>query len=133
MEAGDIDNMGRNSLTYSREYYKQNQERLRVEGRARYWNDINRTRTSRRDRKYNLSVEDYDKLLIEQNGVCAICKESETANGSNGKLKPLSVDHNHETKKVRGLLCHNCNMAIGNLKESCERAKSLIEYLERNK
>jgi hypothetical protein len=74
----------------------------------------------------NISKYEYAKLLIEQNNSCAICGVSAT------ELKrELSVDHNHETGKIRGLLCHHCNIGLGNFKDSTTLLSVAIEYLER--
>ena len=82
-------------------------------------------------RRYGLSIEDYNNLLIKQHGVCAICFKPETTiHGTSKRVQPLAIDHNKETGKVRGLLCSKCNTAIGLLDESCERAQALIAYLE---
>lgn len=76
--------------------------------------------------KYNISVEDYNLLLIKQNYVCAICHKQCI-------YKPrLSVDHCHETGKIRGLLCGNCNTGLGKFKESKDIMLSAIRYLEEN-
>lgn len=69
--------------------------------------------------KYGLSFEDYEELLIAQEGRCAICN----------RMKKLHVDHCHETGKVRGLLCNNCNCGIGNLQDSVEIVKKALDYL----
>ena len=61
---------------------------------------------------YGITEEDYDRMYKEQKGVCAICKKPETRQ-SKGKTTLLCVDHDHETGKVRGLLCHRCNTVIG--------------------
>ena len=74
----------------------------------------------------NLSTFEYAKLLVEQNNACAICGIEAT------ELKrELSVDHNHETNKIRGLLCHHCNIGLGNFKDSTTLLSVAIEYLER--
>jgi len=78
--------------------------------------------------KYGVTKEDYDRMFKEQNGVCGICKQAETSIRS----LYLSIDHNHETGKVRGLLCRNCNSALGKLKDSIERMKAMIEWMEKN-
>lgn len=57
--------------------------------------------------RYGITVADYDAMLSAQNGLCAICDQPST----NGKR--LHVDHNHETGKVRGLLCTSCNFRLG--------------------
>lgn len=72
---------------------------------------------------YGISPEEYQILLIAQNGVCAICSKK-TDNG-----KRLSVDHSHTSGKVRGLLCSKCNFAVGLLNDETIRAKSLLDYL----
>ena len=74
----------------------------------------------------NLSTYEYAKLLVEQNNSCAICGMSATE-----FKRELSVDHNHETNKIRGLLCHHCNIGLGNFKDSTTLLSLAIEYLER--
>lgn len=74
----------------------------------------------------NITKYDYAKLLVEQNNCCAICGIEAT------ELKrELSVDHNHETHKIRGLLCGHCNIGLGNFKDSTTLLSIAIEYLER--
>lgn len=62
--------------------------------------------------RYKITIEEYDELFAKQNGVCAICEKKESLTKS-GKVHALAVDHNHETMKVRGLLCMNCNTRLG--------------------
>lgn len=69
--------------------------------------------------RYRLTVEDRDALLEKQGGACAICRE----------VKKLHVDHCHTTKKVRGLLCMDCNTGIGKLKDSKELVARALAYL----
>jgi hypothetical protein len=80
--------------------------------------------------KYGMSPEQYDKMLTAQHGVCAVCKQPETAQRA-GRIKLLSVDHSHTTKQTRGLLCDNCNRALGSMHDNIERLQSAIEYLNR--
>ena len=68
-------------------------------------------------------------MYEQQNGVCAICGKPETK-VQYGKIQPLTVDHNHETGKVRGLLCFNCNIAIGKLKDDIVLLEKAIDYLK---
>ena len=94
---------------------------------------INRKLTSDKVRLkslYNLSIEEYNNLLQKQNNVCAICGK-EKASFKNMTL-PLCVDHNHQTNKVRGLLCNKCNSMIGLANESLEILKNAIVYLKNN-
>lgn len=82
--------------------------------------------------EYGISEIEYDAMVLQQNGLCAICGQPETVTHK-GKLKRLSIDHNHSTEKVRGLLCDRCNHGIGLFKESAARLLSAIKYLERYK
>lgn len=82
-------------------------------------------RRQARLRGFSLSVEGYDALLESQRGGCAICGETCKTG------RRLAVDHDHETGVVRGLLCANCNVALGNLGDSVERLAAAIVYLER--
>jgi hypothetical protein len=74
-------------------------------------------------RHYGLSSDDYDALFSSQQGKCAIC------NGDNGGRR-LHTDHDHETGKVRGLLCSNCNTAIGLLGDDIELLNKAVLYLK---
>lgn len=78
-------------------------------------------------RTFGISLAQYAELLDSQGGVCAICR----AKCKTGK--PLSVDHVHGSNPVliRGLLCSNCNCAIGQLKDSVEFLLRAIEYLKK--
>lgn len=81
-------------------------------------------------RKYGLTKHDYEKLLAFQKGRCAICNRLplEVSTREN-----LVVDHDHETNKVRGLLCHVCNAAIGLLQDRIDILLAAADYLEDNK
>lgn len=84
--------------------------------------------------KFDISLADYEQRLEEQGGVCAICRQPETGQSKEtGKSKRLSVDHNHASGQVRGLLCVNCNRALGYFKDSPERLKAALEYLVRSR
>lgn len=75
-------------------------------------------------RTYGLTVQDYDKMLEEQNGLCAICRQPEPV--ANRKL---SVDHCHETGKIRALLCGPCNKGLGIFEKNKDRFETyLIKY-----
>jgi len=80
-----------------------------------------------RKSKYGITRIDYYTLLDSQDNACAICKTKEF-----GKHGP-HIDHNHITKKVRGILCHQCNLGLGQFKDNIEKLKLAIEYLEKNK
>jgi hypothetical protein len=78
--------------------------------------------------KYNLSLEAFNRMLQEQNGVCAICGKPETRI-CRGSLCSLSVDHNHETGKIRELLCSNCNVMLAKCDESIEWLDKIKNYI----
>ncbi len=79
---------------------------------------------------YNISQKKYEKMLLEQNGVCYICKQLEIAKSSTGIIKPLAIDHNHKTGELRMLLCHNCNQILGFVEINIDRLEDFLEYLE---
>lgn len=82
--------------------------------------------------EYNLTMEAYSLLCKKQNNVCGICfkKETQVTTGS-GKPK-LAVDHDKKTGKIRGLLCAQCNQAIGKLRHNIKFLKNAIKYLSKN-
>ncbi len=75
-------------------------------------------------RKFNITEVEYYSLLKQQNNCCAICQQS-----VNTFKKFLSVDHNHITGKVRGLLCGACNIGLGMFKDSPEKLEKAKAYL----
>ena len=75
--------------------------------------------------KYGVTPEWYFEQLRIQNGVCAICHQVP----DNGRYRDFVIDHDHLTNKVRGLLCSNCNQAIGLLQDDSRRATNIITYL----
>lgn len=77
-------------------------------------------------KNYGITLEDYKNKVKEQNGVCAICGCAEKR-----KLKYLHIDHNHLTNQVRGLLCGNCNYALGHFRENKQILINAIKYLEK--
>ena len=76
---------------------------------------------------YNITIEDYNNLLLLQDNKCKICKKDY----SNEKKK-LAVDHCHVSGKVRGLLCTKCNMCLGGVNDNIEILKEMILYLKEN-
>ena len=75
--------------------------------------------------KYGITGIQYQGRLKKQNGRCAICNNAPTK-------KRLSVDHNHRTGRIRGLLCQGCNLAIGLLKEKEDNFISAMNYLKQD-
>jgi hypothetical protein len=84
--------------------------------------------SQKRRSRFNLTLEEYQALLDAQGGVCAICGQPETK-VQHGHVRQLSIDHNHETGEIRGLLCFACNMGLGSFKDSLESLSNAIDYL----
>jgi len=77
-------------------------------------------------RKYGLTLEIFNLMLIEQDGRCAICG---TTNPGGKSGDDFSVDHSHTTGQVRGLLCQTCNQTLGLMQESSKNLRLAAEYL----
>ncbi len=82
---------------------------------------------------YGITLEQYTEMLLMQKGVCAICGLPETASDGKGELKRLSIDHDHATNVIRGLLCMKCNMMLGSAVDNPETLISGAKYLEEHK
>lgn len=82
-----------------------------------------------RVQNYGISAEEYEALLASQGGLCAICRQPEVHKTRGGGVKNLSVDHDHETGAVRGLLCVRCNAGLGNFKDRIDILNQAIAYL----
>lgn len=83
----------------------------------------------RLQRSYGISLAEYDEMLEVQDGVCAICHRPEKTEYKNGTRKRLSVDHDHETEKIRGLLCTACNAGIGMFEHNPRSLVEAVVYL----
>lgn len=106
----------------------ENRERIRADARARYWADPLAARDKHLRRTYGISAVEYDTMAAKQGGRCAICGREPY-----GRSKYLYVDHSHDSKKIRGLLCLNCNAGIGALQDDpalMERAATYIRETE---
>jgi len=77
-------------------------------------------------RKYGITQSCYNTILINQGGHCAVCDRTISENG-----KPLCVDHNHVTNKIRGLLCWRHNLILGFVEDDITQLTQLITYLEK--
>lgn len=88
-----------------------------------------RKRKSYLKKAFGISPEQYDEMLAEQGGVCAICGTSDPGRGG----AYFHVDHCHTTSKIRGLLCNRCNAGLGYFKDDTSRLQSAVAYLEGHK
>ena len=85
-------------------------------------------------KKYGLTPEEYERMLVEQGHACAICKrpERQATTKKRGVKFRLSIDHDHKTGKVRALLCHWCNIVIGFFEKSgAPTPEAVANYLEK--
>lgn len=81
--------------------------------------------------KYGITVEDYDRMALAQNGRCAVCGGPPVGRGT--KNDRFHVDHDHATGQVRGLLCFRCNNGLGYMRDSPEILEAAIRYLQRSR
>jgi hypothetical protein len=107
-----------------RRYYEANREHVLEHNRR--WRDTNKERSKQRVRlkRYGLVREDFDSLLASQGGTCAVCKTAEPR--GNG----WCIDHCHQAGDVRGILCNNCNTAIGLFSDNPDHLRAAAEYIE---
>ncbi len=91
-----------------------------------------RLRWNRLKSVFGVDKKQYEEMLINQNHVCAICKEPETLKSKIGRKRHefLCIDHCHETGQIRGLLCRKCNGALGGFKDSISMLEAAIQYLK---
>lgn len=77
--------------------------------------------------RYGISLEEYQKMLINQDGKCAICDRIDSGKKGN---KAFCVDHCHKTGKVRGLLCMPCNRSLGQFKDDSSVLRKAADYID---
>lgn len=126
-------------LVANHKYCDSNREKIRAQGRK--YGKANKKRYAENCKKWHkrhpgyylkkaygisVSLEEHDRILATQGSVCAICKGTSIG-------KKLAVDHDHVTGKVRGLLCHRCNLTLGVFNDSTEIFQAMIEYILRHR
>lgn len=95
--------------------------------KSKEWNDSKKGRNYKLKYNFGITLEQYDQMFEQQNGVCVICGKT----NSNGRR--LYVDHSHKTGKIRGLLCHKCNTGLSGFGENEEYLLQAALYLEKYK
>ncbi len=128
-----------NQREYNKKWKKNNKDKVRLQGQRYYKKHIKEIKEKRcifvknggNLKRYGLSLEDYNRMLDSQKGLCSICNQPETTKRW-GKLDKLSVDHEHNSGKVRGLLCNHCNRGIGCFRDSKILLKKAIIYLKKH-
>jgi hypothetical protein len=112
----------------ARAYYKNNKEKVRATQKV--WQEANKEKVKAKHRDwfmknmYGLTQEHYNDIYLRQDSSCAICKTEVTP------PKKLDIDHSHVTGKVRGLLCGDCNRALGLLKDNPDFCFAAGHYLK---
>lgn len=105
--------------------------------RFRAWRErnVDLSRAKWRDQQmrsvWGIGVAEYNALHEAQGGVCAICLEPETSK-HRGRVRRLAIDHDHETGRIRGLLCTQCNTALGKFRDSESRLLRAVAYLRQH-
>jgi hypothetical protein len=106
-------------LQYKKQYKQEHSEKIK-----KYMVQYSREHRYKHD--FGITIADYDAMFDNQNGVCFICGCTPQEG------KHLSIDHDHKTGKIRGLLCPNCNHALGLVKENISILKKMGDYLAKN-
>ena len=110
-------------------FYHKNKERINPERNVKRRGTGSHFASALRT-KYGMTLEQYDELSKEQNHRCAICCQPETQRDARyGQTLRLAVDHDHETGRIRGLLCSACNVAIGKMKDDPALLRRAAFYL----
>ena len=107
----------------SHQLKKQSRARECPEYRSPNWSGLDRWDAIIR-RTYGITLQQYNQMLEDQNGVCAICGKADEVEG-----RRMAIDHNHDTGEVRGLLCGTCNRGLGNFQDSIDMLKKATDYL----
>jgi len=110
----------------SRKYKALHPDKVAAQRRSHAARHREQTAARRRRRVYGLTHDEYERLLCAQGGCCAIC----LTHLADRPRRP-HVDHDHATGRVRGLLCHACNVGIGQLGDDPRRLVAAIAYLQR--
>ena len=121
-----------------RKNYKKNKDKIKKRKKELYNQNpqkyIKISRAINLKHRFGMTLDDYDRMVKEQNNLCAICNKSETSlDNKRNKIRDLSIDHDHKTGKVRGLLCNHCNHLLGNAKDDTDILLNAINYLKDSK
>ena len=107
-----------------KKYYQDNKEEIKKKNARHYRDNIDQHRDYHLKRKFGIGLNEYNLLLESQDYGCAICGTKKAGGRGN-----FHLDHCHETGRIRGLLCHPCNTALGSFKDDPNRLFCAIDYL----
>jgi hypothetical protein len=117
---------------YANKYRSDNLEKVRESQKRTKKNKPDFYRNKRLVYEFGITLAEYEQMLDKQDGVCAICLQPERRiHPKTGKLWELCVDHDHDTGQIRGLLCCDCNTALGLFKDNPSSLKAAINYLDK--
>jgi hypothetical protein len=102
---------------YERAYYRANSQK-----------HMARTSADRLKREFGITLVCYLAMTHLQDGKCAVCRKTPGQTSKPGMR--LVVDHSHDTGKIRGLLCYNCNLLLGHARDNQDVLRSAMNYLE---
>ena len=120
-------------LEKKRAYRAANEEKARATVRECFDRNRSKYYEAQMRKKYGIGEDDYQRMLSEQEYVCAICRKPETAMHRRGdvvKVKRLAIDHCHATGVVRALLCQHCNQGIGHFRDEPDALRAAADYIE---
>ena len=114
----------------SRSFWVANKDEINARRRERLRTDpqYRERKHGYRTRRFGFSRDDYEALLAQQGGVCAICRKKPER-----PKRRLGIDHCHLTNEVRGLLCSKCNVGLGMFDDDPRRLRAAARYLERSR
>jgi len=124
----------RKRTNYNKLYHEKNKEKENKRCLSNYykWKDNPEKKLKWRENQlkqnYGIDLEDYNEMLNKQNACCAICNTQPIVGRG-----LLHVDHCHDTGKVRGLLCHYCNMSLGGFRDDIKILRAAIKYLKNSR
>lgn len=126
--------LGPDNFYWDEKYARGDGGKMALAQRAAYMREYRKrrprnVRDTQLKKNYGISLSEWERMYAEQGGVCAICRECESQKSQ--RYANLAVDHCHTSGEVRGLLCNACNRALGFLQDDVERARRLVEYLEK--
>jgi Recombination endonuclease VII len=110
--------------SWDREYYHKNKNKFQQKAKLYRKKYPDKVRNSMLSQTYGISLEDWNSLFVAQGSQCKVCG-ADTPRGN----KFWHTDHNHETGRVRGILCSTCNQTIGFVERNLVSLFSLIEHI----
>jgi hypothetical protein len=99
--------------------------KMRIDEPERYLKYKKRHNEYLKQRRYKITQEQFDKMLVAQNNMCKLC------NNKFKSTRDTHIDHCHNSNIVRGLLCSSCNMALGQFNDDVDIMENAIKYLSK--